>query len=60
MVLPLVMVVLTAFTLTPNSASTAFLIIGLVADFATWNTTAFEVSPVSVAFSVMIGLTITS
>ena len=53
------MVVLTAFTFTPKTASTASLICGLVADFATWKTTA-PASEAIVAFSVITGLTMTS
>ncbi|EKD61942.1 MAG: hypothetical protein ACD_54C00012G0001 [uncultured bacterium] len=59
MALPLVMVVLTAFTLTPKMFSTASLIWGLVASIATWNTTALF-SEAMVAFSVITGFLIRS
>ena len=52
-------IVLTLATLTSHSASTAALISGLVASFATLNTTAL-CSETNVAFSVMCGATITS
>jgi hypothetical protein len=51
--------VLTPVTLTPNSASTAALIYGFVALWATLKTTWFR-SEAMVDFSVMAGLTITS
>src|SRR5215218_6382687 len=57
--LPLVTSVLTLFTLTSNSFSTASLICGFVASSRTLKTTLF-CSDRAVAFSVMTGLTITS
>ena len=54
-----VMEVFTAFTLTPNTSSTAVLICGLVALMATSKTTA-PASEAMVAFSVMIGFLIRS
>jgi hypothetical protein len=59
LVFPLVTIVLTPVTLTLNSASTAALISGLDAPFATLKTTAF-CSESMVDFSVMCGATITS
>ncbi len=57
--LPLRTRVLTALTLTPNSASTAALISGFVALFATLKTTLFS-SEARLYFSVIAGLTIVS